>query len=158
MKILIHRDRDALTDTEMEMIRASYTHSDIEAWLPETWDIEHYFCSPEILAGLRNTSTEEAMTELQAIVTRRQIVFRQNFDKVRRTINEELYPGGGSPVSDRVWNEFQASSPLRVKGKMLMNEIINSNQSAVDRSTLVRTAIDGELASDLRGKLREMLG
>ena len=155
MKILIHRDRDALTEDEMKIIRSRYDDSHIGVWFPEQWDVESYFCGTRAVAALNQISEDDAQSIINEAVSRRKADFESQFVKCRKAINDELYGGGGSPVTETLWEQCLAGPVPRVKGKTLMREILNQNRFG--RDDLLRESLRKEIAPDLKRSISGLL-
>lgn len=61
IKVVIHRDRDFMTEREAEIWMRKYSAEGVFPWVTKGSDIEAYFCSPEYLSHTyENVSHEEA--------------------------------------------------------------------------------------------------
>lgn len=124
-QILIHRDRDSLTDAEVAGIQAAYAAKGVGIWFPEMSDIEAYFCNPQFLKSLLNCDEAQANQHIESILTRQAATIEDQFAKQRVAHNREIYPQGGSPSNSDVWQELQ-SKPLRAaKGKTVFKQLKN---------------------------------
>ncbi len=156
LKILIHRDRDTLTDKECAKIQNQYDAEFTSFWFPEMWDIESYLCTPKTLSEVKNISEVQAGDEIKDIIGQHQIDFEREFESGRTTVNRELYASGGSPQTTDLRKDFIENS--RVKGKTLLKKIVDRNQSAISRHSLTKAALDGNLAMDLKAKIESIIG
>lgn len=122
-KILLHRDRDSLSDAEVNQLKASYDTDDIKLWVTDQSDIEAEFCGPEFLSSLTGQPVGDCQNWCDEILNQFSIDLRQQFDAQRTAHNGELHKAGGSPTNDDVWAEYQAK-PLRgAKGKFVYGKL-----------------------------------
>jgi hypothetical protein len=124
-KVLVHRDRDSLTDDEAAQLVDSYAAEGIALWLTDQSDIESEFCNPSFLASLTGQSLAVCDDWITQIAAANAIPISDQFSKQRAAHNEELHAAGGSPTNADVWAELQ-HRPLRgAKGKFVMGQLKN---------------------------------
>ncbi len=122
-KILVHRDRDSLTDAEVADLKNSYNDDGIRLWVTDQSDIEAEFCDVAFLASLTGEDPLTCQQWLDEIQLQNMTPIRDQFAKQRSAHNIELYKAGGSPTNDEVWTELQ-STPLKgAKGKFVFNQL-----------------------------------
>lgn len=157
-KILIHRDRDSLTDVEVSRIQASYAAKGASIWFPELSDVEAYFCKPAFIQSFLNCSESDANQHVESVLTRNAQPIADQFAGHRAAHNQELYAGGGSPANQDVWNDFQ-QRPLRgAKGKFVFKQLKNAIPGNVFREEAVLAhSPANEIAPDLRGILEPLV-
>lgn len=134
-KIVVHRDRDSLTDDEVQRLKEEYESEHIKLWLTEQSDLEAYFCDPEFISQLSGCSIEDASVYIDEIHQQKLIPIREQFDKQRAAHNEELHREGGSPTNEEVWESFQTRSLRGAKGKYVFGQLKNkipANQFSLD--------------------------
>ncbi|AZR24630.1 ATP-dependent nuclease [Xanthomonas vasicola] len=124
-KVLVHRDRDSLTDVEATQLVDSYGVEGVGLWLTDQSDLESEFCNPSFLSSLTGESLAVCDDWIVQIVTANAIPISDQFSKQRAAHNEELHAAGGSPTNAEVWAELQ-HRPLRgAKGKYVMGQLKN---------------------------------
>ncbi len=157
-KIFIHRDRDSLTDEEVERITRSYEAEGISIWFPKESDLEAYFCSPEFLQAFLGCTQEEATEHLSTISRRFPQPIRDQFDKQRAAHNQELHAQGGSPTNDDVWQEFQQRTLKGAKGKYIFKKLKdNIPRGTYTEAKIQAYNLNGDIAVDLRMALERLL-
>lgn len=124
-KILVHRDRDSLTDDEVDKLKAEYDVDGIRLWLTDQSDIEAEFCDPAFLSSLTGEPIQQCETWLAEIQAGNQVPIKDKFASQRRSHNEELHKAGGSPTNDDVWLELQARPLKGATGKFVFNQLKN---------------------------------
>ena len=156
MRIIIHRDRDFLTDPEIEAWKKQKYKEDVdkfEYFITRHSDIEGYYCSLEHLAQAlgdsdrlrRNYSSFLAGFELQA---------REQFAKKREAANSSgFYPSGGSPRNDELWPEETRVSLDYVVGKHFLAYLCHKfSKRHLDFDAVIKSA-PKQLVADLQALL-----
>ncbi len=157
-QILVHRDRDSLTDDEVNKLRQQYHDQGIYLWLPPFSDIEAYFCENIFLQDFLNCSEAEAEQYVEETLLRKQVDIRQQFEKQRSAHNSELHRAGGSPTNDHVWNEFQSRFLRGAKGKYVFNQLKNQvSNKKFSQDKIVSHCLGVEIAHDLKQELEQIL-
>lgn len=125
-KILVHRDRDSLTDAEAQRLTDGYTADGIALWLTDQSDIESEFCNPSFLASLTGETLANSQVWIDRVLVQHAIPISDQFAAQRAAHNQELYAAGASPSNADVWVELQ-HRPLRgAKGKTVMKQLKNT--------------------------------
>ena len=157
-QIVVHRDRDSLTDDEVATLMANYVSDGISLWLTDLSDIEAYFCLGEFLSQLLGVPEAEAEGHVNNVIHRHQIPIREQFERQRGAHNEELYRAGGSPPNDDVWNEFQLRPFRGAKGKFIFSQLKNQIPgNAFSEENVLNHQLDGDVAQSLRVHLEAIL-
>lgn len=121
--IVIHRDRDCLTDDEIERWSKEYVDAGMYVFVPDMSDTESYYCLPTYMATALNISPDEAERRLKECLSRRDNELRSKFDRKRECANKMFWAKGGSPLSDELWTKWSSDCerPLRhICGKDLL--------------------------------------
>ncbi|MEZ0245647.1 MAG: ATP-dependent endonuclease [Methylophilaceae bacterium] len=118
VKVLIHRDRDFMTEEECLKWNELYGAVNTFTWCTFHVDTEAYFCQPEYLARLYEVSLEQANEWITAAVLNINGA-RDLFFQKRKVINSLLYRDGGSPSSEALWDP-QGKNAQTVLGKHLL--------------------------------------
>ena len=153
-KILVHRDRDSMTDAEAVSLAQTYQAVGAQLWLPELSDVEGYFCRPPFLSELLGCSVQDAQGYVDGVIQQHQGPIGDQFAKQRASHNEEFHKQGGGPVNDDVWAAFQARDLKGAKGKFVFNQLKNAvPQARFSDAAISQHKIVAEVASDLRATL-----
>jgi energy-coupling factor transporter ATP-binding protein EcfA2 len=157
-KILIHRDRDSLTENESNQLISKYESQGIGLWLPAESDIEAYFCTSDFIVNFINCTQDQALHYINQAINQNLIPIREQFDKQRAAHNEEMHKAGGSPTNDAVWTSLQ-NKPLKgAKGKYIFNQLKNKIPSSVfNEEKVLGAVLDGQVALDLKQRLQNFL-
>ncbi|MBE7619938.1 AAA family ATPase [Komagataeibacter sp. FXV2] len=157
-KVLVHRDRDSLTDDEVLRLRNDYDSDGIRLWVTDQSDIESEFCDPAFLSSLTGQTIPLCEEWVSSILAQNQVPIRDQFNKQRAAHNEELYKAGGSPLNDDVWATFQERSLKGAKGKFVFKQLKNKvpsngfSENAIDLHTSYP-----ERAASLKANLEDLL-
>lgn len=157
--VLIHRDRDFMTDEECKLWSQRYKTSSTSVWITEQVDAEGYFCNRDYLAALYETKLEVVDEWIKNAVVHSART-KDVFYEKRKVINRLLYENGGSPSTDYLWSEAGRESKNTILGKTLykaLKPIIKANK--LDDRKLDRFSIPSnyEIAPELRITLEKML-
>lgn len=157
-KILVHRDRDSLTDDEADAIKALYNVEGIRLWLTDQSDIESEFCEPSFvssLTGLPLAQCEEFISEIHA---QNQVPIQEQFAKQRAAHNGELHKAGGSPTNADVWAGLQVKSLRGAKGKYVFGQLKNKVPgNAFSEASVLNHEGFPERAQSLKANLEDLL-
>jgi len=150
-QILVHRDRDSLTDEEASALQKEYSAEGITLWLPEQSDIEAYFCDSSYISDLSGCTQFEAQSYIDTVLQKNSVPIYDQFEKQRAAHNEKLHPKGGSPTNEDVWKAFQVRGLKGAKGKYVFNQLKNQIPgSKFSPESVLSHAAKIELAPTLR--------
>ncbi len=157
-KLLVHRDRDSLTDSEVIKLTELYNSDGIRLWMTDQSDIEAEFCNPSFLSSLTNEPMHQCEAWLSDILNREQVPIKQQFESQRATHNAELYKAGGSPKNDDIWTAFQTRTLKGAKGKFIFGQLKNKIPDGKFSSAIVDSHVNyPELAVSLKSNLKDLL-
>lgn len=157
-KILVHRDRDSLTDQEVTDLIASYTSEGVSLWLTEQSDLEAEFCSPAFISSLTGETAEQSQQLLSELLVANAGPISDQFASQRQAHNQELYAQGGSPTNDEVWDTLQTKPLKGAKGKYVYNQLKNKiPQNRFSDETVLAIESHGELAPSLKIALEALI-
>lgn len=157
-KIVVHRDRDSLTDQEVTTLRTAYADQGSYLWLPELSDVESYFCKPEFLQSLLVCTEQDANTYLDAVLVQNLVPIRDQFNKQRAAHNDELHKTGGSPVNEEIWDLFQIRQLKGAKGKFVYKQLKGKiPHGAFNEESVMAHKPTVNLALDLKAELEILL-
>lgn len=158
-KILVHRDRDSLTDDEVSVLQEKYAEKDIFLWFPQLSDIESYFCSYQFLQDFIGCSEDEASEYVDKILNQKSVDIKNKFGKHRTEHNRELYSAGGSPTNDDVWTEFQLRELKGAVGKYVFNQLKDQiiPKGSFSPENIFNYQLNIDIAPDLKVLLKQIL-
>ena len=160
VKAAIHRDGDFMTEEEAEMWRKNFATEGVYPWVTAGSDLEGYFCTTEYLMALYNIDKNTAQQfRLEAANSIGKA--KDHFLEKRKQIVYNLWPNGGSPDANKLWEAHGGKSPNTVKGKKLHKAL----KAIVKNNGLDDKLIDGfyvpngfTVAPDLKDILLQALG
>ena len=157
-KVLVHRDRDSLTDEEVVELKDAYASEGIRLWLTDQSDLEAEFCDPEFLAALTGQPALACENWISEVLNQNQVPIQEQFAKQRAAHNGELHKAGGSPTNDDVWAAFQGSTLKGAKGKFVFGQLKNKVPENAFSETTVEAIVDyPERALSLKANLEDLL-
>lgn len=98
-KIVVHRDRDGLTDSEVESWANEYRKHKITTWVTEGSDVQSYFCDPGYLSTIYSKPYNDAKMLVDTIIATNRKEYEKVFANKRKNINSRYDKTGGSPVT-----------------------------------------------------------
>lgn len=157
-KILVHRDRDSLTDAEAVVLKDEYEGDGIRLWLTDQSDLEAEFCDASFLASLTGEPLNSCENWIQEILQQNQVPINEQFVSQRAAHNEELHKAGGSPTNADVWAEFQTRPLKGAKGKTVFKQLKNKvpQKKFTEASVLSHTGYP-ERSASLKANLEDLL-
>lgn len=118
VKAAIHRDGDFMTPEEAQKWRDSFSTDGVHPWVTAGSDLEGYFCTTKYLSSLYNVS-EEVAQEWRYQASQAIGKAKDHFFEKRKKIVYSLWPDGGSPSAQDLWDAAGGKTPDTVKGKKL---------------------------------------
>ena len=158
-KIVVHRDRDCMTNEEINKLTGLYNNEDIHLWVTDSSDIEAYFCEWSFIEQHSDLPTDFTKEKLNEIIGHNNAADHEKFKSQRGVHNKNIYPNGaGTPENEDVWNELQ-SCPLKAAcGKVVFNQIKNIlGKDRFSKDTILSKDLGGEVASSLKNLLENLL-
>lgn len=152
-KVVIHRDRDFLTDDELEKWSKDYVANGIAVFCPKYGDVEYYFATAKHVSTVTGMPLEDAESLRKKVIDDNAMALRARFDSKRKFANEKLWPSGGSPASDSLWNGVDPIPEQYIYGKDLLNFL----KRELKRNSTYRNAqaLDLVTSQELTEELRE---
>lgn len=156
-KIVVHRDRDCMTNNELARWKQEYLDCNINVWITPGSDIEMYFCSADYISGIYDLPFADASEVVESTVREHEEEFRITFTNKRKEVNRKIYEAtGGSPNIDDLWNE----KPIewKIKGKDMISKLRQSvRASGFDEKKIGNMADNFTIATDLIQFLRGII-
>jgi hypothetical protein len=147
-KIIVHRDRDGRSDSEVDAWETAYRNHGITPWVTKGSDIEMYFCCPHYIACLYDLPFEKADEILNNLIDDEYDDFYREFSEKRKQINRMYEKTGGSPATDSLSSNWHWSKWVR--GKSLISKVREwARQAGHDEKLIGRTKDEITVAMDL---------
>lgn len=160
MKVLIHRDRDFMTDADAALWASRYSAKDVHSWVTDFVDAEAYFCQSSYLAEAFSVSLEQAEVWIEAAVNASCKGARDTFLRKRQVMIGALYKNGGGVNSEVLWDDLGGIGPHTVLGKGLHKALkVEVKKSGLNDRILDKFVIPCgyEVAPSLREIIEKML-
>lgn len=119
-RVIIHRDRDFLTDIEVDQWGQPHTSRRIEVFSPPLCDTESYFATSAHVSKVTGVTAEEATSLIDSTIEERVDELRDKFRRKRQVASRTLNADGGGPITDDLWPEGSGPKPEQVYGKDLV--------------------------------------
>nr|WP_269464851.1 ATP-binding protein [Cupriavidus taiwanensis] len=118
IRALLHRDGDFMTAEEAGRWAEGFKTPGVFPWVTAGADIEAYFCQTDYLCALYGVPTEVAEDWRQQ-AAKKVGKARDTFLAKRQNVVRVVWPNGGSPDAEAMWEAAGGISPTTVKGKKL---------------------------------------
>ena len=141
-RVIIHRDRDFMTDAEVERVRAQIVAQGATPFITAGSDVESYFCAPNHISAKVGRPVEEIAAWITDLINQNQIEIQHTFTRKRDEIKFLLYKGqeyGEPPETLALLGQVPFQSD-KVVGKFLLKKLRGSMHQ--------RFGVDVELISD----------
>jgi len=90
-KIIIHRDRDFMTDDEVQVIKDKFEEEEQLLWITDECDVEAYFTTVEHIAALTEKSVDEVIEWQKDFLIENHVDIQHKFEEKRRAISATMY-------------------------------------------------------------------
>lgn len=157
---LLHRDGDFMNAEEAGRWRQGFKTPGVFPWVTAGSDIEAYFCQSDYLCALYGVSLEEA-EEWRLQAAKKVTKARETFLAKRQNIVRVVWPNGGSPNAEAMWDEAGGISPATVKGKKLHGALKTVVKAAGQDDALLNAFVIPSgytIAPELRELIEEAVG
>lgn len=121
-RVIIHRDRDFLTPSELSEWSRVFTERDIEVFCPALCDTEAYHVTVEHIASVTGLSEGDAAAVRDQVITDWLPHFRKKHRDKRRAVNK-TYLDGGAPRTDELWPDDADPAEEVLYGKLLLTQV-----------------------------------
>jgi len=120
--IVIHRDRDFLTEEEVKIWGVDYVDRGMTVFSPPLCDVETYHCTPAHVATVYELDEVTSQRIVQEEIDRSADDFRVKFRRKRQEAIK-LWKEGGSPNTNALWPEDEEANLARAYGKQLISNL-----------------------------------
>ena len=157
-KVIVHRDRDCLTNEELKNWADPFVKSDISVWITAGSDVEAYFCQPRHISSVYGISIEVAKKIFMQVYSENEGELYRDFENKRSNINQKMYKKSrGSPSTDKLWESLPVLQ--KIKGKKALSLLrVALNQNGFDLHELRHPDPGCIRALSLLMKLKGLLG
>lgn len=134
--VIIHRDRDFMTDDEVESVKETIERGGAIPFITKESDIEGYFTNIDHLHHITGTPLPEIQAWLSEIATQNHVVIQSAFHSKRDVIKFDLYKGrlAECPNHLSLFGNQVPTSTNNIKGKFLLKKIRGGMQDKLGRS------------------------
>lgn len=121
-RVLIHRDRDFLTDVELDDWKRIYAERGIDTFCPQLCDTESYHATAAHMAKVTGISLDTATEIRDEVIQENLQALRGKLRDKRRFANRK-YLDGGAPRTDEMWPEGHTPPANLLYGKLLLTQL-----------------------------------
>lgn len=155
-KIFIHRDRDFMTNDEVNYVHQKILSQNAIPFITRSSDVESYFCVPEHLSTLLEISIADASQWIQEIAVNFQVEIQHSFTTKRQEIRQLLYRIGqieGDPPATLDLLGPLPFSAEKIVGKYLLKKLRSSMHERFGRTVDLTTGSPTLDVEELRAHL-----
>lgn len=155
--VVIHRDRDFMTDEEAAAVSAKIAEVGAEPFLTEHSDVEGYFVVPEHLSELTGKDPEEVAGWLDAIALEEHVAIQHEFTRKRDEVKQLLYRGadaGKFPDTVALIGKDIPLPPGKRVGKSMLKRVRSRIQEFCGKTPDLLKATIHACSPALKGILR----
>ncbi|RWL95230.1 hypothetical protein [Mesorhizobium sp.] len=120
-KLAIYRDRDCLTDAEINAWFQEYGNAGFGKIVSGGVEIENYFCLPEHLSARLGIPYQLAVEVVETAFREHAQEIEAKFRAKRQDANSKFHRDGGSPETSVLWQQLDL--PAKSGGKILTSKI-----------------------------------
>ena len=121
-KVIVHRDRDCMSDAELDQWASEMKGHGLIPWITKHSDIEAYFCEPSNIVAIYGIKPDEADAIICQTLAQNEEALKDEFFNKRKEVNKKIYEKtGGSPSSDDLWSTEEVLR--KVKGKTFISKV-----------------------------------
>lgn len=148
-KVIVHRDRDCMSDTELDQWTSEMKGHGLTPWVTNHSDIEAYFCEPRNIAAIYGIASADAEKIMNEALADNEGGLKDEFFNKRKEVNKKIYEKtGGSPSSDILWDTEEVLR--KVKGKTFISKLrANLKAGGFDEKKITQPASEFVVAEDL---------
>ena len=161
ISVLIHRDGDALSNAEKDILKNQYKEAGAYLWITEGTDIEAYFCNEKVISKICGISEEDASKKINEILKAKEDERYSMFCKHRKAHNQEFWEAvGGGPKTEELFEEIKQQPLKGAYGKGFLEELRRRffTHDELSKEKIISTELnDIEIASDLKAILVKIL-
>ncbi len=134
-KVLIHRDRDFMTNDETEIIEDKIRRAEAIPFITEGSDIESYFAREEHIAALVDVDLEEVLDWTNQLAEHNHVDIQHQFTRKRDDIKTSIYRSNRNecPETFALMGRDIPLSREKRKGKYMIKKIRSSMQEQFGR-------------------------
>lgn len=138
-KIIVHRDRDFMSEQEVVNYRDSLTSTGVDVFITENNDVEHYFINAD---HINHILPEMATTDIQTLIdkaleNKKTKVIEKQIDTIYKRRLKAYYKGGdepkAGPISTECNNNYAADKYKYMHGKIIEKELRKLIQEKIGR-------------------------
>ncbi len=158
LHVVVHRDRDAMTDDEVGQFEAAYNQIDgVSAYVTDVADIEEMFLSQAALSALTGNEELDLNAVIDDILGKYAADIEQKFLARRRAIIKEFHAEGGGPAPEDVKAAYHDAGKHVASGKFLFKQVCNQLGLGGRHAEVIASACTEGVGDHLRYFLNRLL-
>jgi hypothetical protein len=122
-EIIIHRDRDFLTDEEIDQWGEPYRRLGMKIFCPRLPDIESYYVTEDHVCKVYGLPANDIGLAVAQACDAAESEMRKKFREKRRQANLQFWRDGGAPKTDELWDKESPMTEDVTLGKLLLPHV-----------------------------------
>ncbi len=157
-KVIVHRDRDGMTDDEIKAWSSDYEKYEISTWVTDGSDVESCFCDAGYLSTIYGISFADARQIIDDVIDANRGSYTSTFANKRKNINSRYDKTGGSPVTTELIDQWPYWR--WIKGKDMISDLRGfvRNSLSLDEKLIGKGSENFLVAPDLLRLLASKMG
>ncbi len=155
--VIIHRDRDFMSDQETQQWKASFDDlENVTAWVTHRWDADWYFTDPNHIAAVYGIAAAEAQGVVDRALTTNADLFNRKRRKSREKFNNThrvAYADTGAPSVQDITTELGGQGRNIAHGTELLKCVKNILNERGHDAKLIEQKSNVNLAPDLHAAI-----
>lgn len=163
LKVIVHRDRDYLTEEEIEKYKVAFAKKGIRVWITPGTDIESIFINPKHICKVYPEIEENKVGEIIEEVFKDETVVNQSTRRLSMHLLELETSESDNPrhipnpidISDRAKELYKNNPEKYAYGKKALGILKSKLQRQLSRNPDLSTATEGLFQKELHDMLSE---
>ena len=158
-KIIIHRDRDFMTDDEVQVIKAKVEEEEQFLWITDECDVEAYFTTIEHITAITEKTADEIIEWQKTFLIENHVEIQHKFEEKRKALCVTMYNSDGKlkknkeisrPSFATLFGNTIPTSRKNVVGKFMLKKCNENMSKLCDYRVDLLTKTDSLIIASLQ--------
>ena len=158
-KIIIHRDRDFMTDDEVQVIKDKFEEEEQLLWITDECDVEAYFTAVEHITAITEKTADEVIEWRKTFLIENHVEIQHKFEEKRKAICATMYNSERKlkkkkeiswPSFETLFGKTVPTSRRNVVGKFMLKKCNENMSKLCDHRIDLLTKTDSLIIASLQ--------